>query len=263
MLKIVRARKLAPDIFRGSEVWSKKLSTPAKINSTIATHAVLAGMTPLIPVPVVDDLAKAYFRRRLVRSLAAARGRSLSHADVEALAAEHESGCLSGCVGTLVLYPLKKVFRKIFFFLEWKRAVDLTSRTYHFGYLVDHVFAARLDETSGRSAAEVGAAIDAVCREAPIKPLEAAVGATFRQSRSVLSAGANLLERSLRRVVGRKKAEQVERAVESVEAEEERQIKPVVTRLQHSVEAIPDEHFRRLREQLAARLAAKAVDTSR
>ncbi len=234
------------------------MSTPTKTQRTIATHAVLAGLTPLIPVPVVDDLANTYFRQRLVRSLAAARGRTLTAKDAEALAAERESGCLAGCAGTLLVYPLKKVFRKIFFFLEWKRAVDLASRTYHFGYLVDHLFAERLDETSGRSAADIGAAIDAVCREAPIKPLEAAVGATFRQSRSVLSAGAKLLERSLRRVVGRKKKEEAGRAVESIESEEERQIEPVVTRLQRSVEAIPDEHFRRLREQLAARLT-KAV----
>lgn len=231
------------------------MSTPPKTQRIIATHAVLAGLTPLIPVPVVDDIAKSFFRQRLVRSLAAAHGRTVTGADAEAFAAERESGCMSGCVGSLLLYPLKKVFRKIFFVLEWKRAVDLTSRTYHFGYLVDHVFAERLDERTGRSAAEVGAALDAVCREAPIKPLEAAVGATFRQSRGVLSSGASLLERSLRRVVGRKKKEQVERAVESVEAEEERQIEPVVTRLQRSVEAIPEDHFRRLREQLAAKLS--------
>lgn len=216
---------------------------------------MLAGLTPLIPIPVVDDVVKSFFRQRMVRSLAAAHGRSVTGADAEAMAAERESGCMTGCVGSLLLYPLKKVFRKIFFVLEWKRAVDLTSRTYHFGYLVDHVFAERLDERTGRGAAELGAALDAVCREAPIKPLEAAVGATFRQSRGVLSAGASLLERSLRRVVGRKKREQVERAVESVEAEEERQIEPVVTRLQRSVEAVPEDHFRRLREQLAAKLS--------
>src|SRR5436305_880777 len=38
----------------------------------LIAHAVLAGLTPLIPVPVVDDLAKNYFRRRLVRRLAEA-----------------------------------------------------------------------------------------------------------------------------------------------------------------------------------------------
>jgi hypothetical protein len=236
------------------------LSTPPKNQRTIAMHAVLAGLTPLIPVPVVDDLAKNYFRRRLVRRLAEAHGRALAPADAEALAAERETGCLTGCAGTLLLYPLKKVFRKIFFVLEWKRAVDLASRTYHFGYLVDHIFGERLDETSGRSAVEMGAAVDAVCREAPIKPLEAAVGATFRQSKNVLAAGAGLLERSLRRVAGRGRKKQVESAVESVEAEEERQIEGVVTRLQHAVEAIPEEHFRRLRQQLAERLA-KAVDS--
>ena len=35
----------------------------------IITHAVLTGLTPLIPVPIVDDLVKSYFQRRLVREV--------------------------------------------------------------------------------------------------------------------------------------------------------------------------------------------------
>lgn len=259
MLKIVSARKRSfAARLPGDGVESLKSIAPPNSQRTIATHAVLAGLTPLIPIPVVDDIAKNHFRRRMVRGLAAAHGRAFSNEDLEALASEPDSGWL-GFAGTVVLYPFKKVFRKIFFVLEWKRAVDLASRTYHYGYLVDYVFAERLDETSGRRATEISAAIDAVCREAPIKPLEAAVRATFRQSRGVLSAGAGLLERSFRRITGRREKEvaraEVERAVASVEDEEERQIEGVAARLQGYVEAIPDEHFRRLRAQLVARLA--------
>ena len=43
----------------------------------LVTYSVLAGLTPLIPVPFVDDLVKNYFRRRLLRSLAAEAGRAL------------------------------------------------------------------------------------------------------------------------------------------------------------------------------------------
>lgn len=35
----------------------------------IITHAVLTGSIPLIPIPIVDDLVKSYFQRRLVREL--------------------------------------------------------------------------------------------------------------------------------------------------------------------------------------------------
>ena len=223
----------------------------------LITHAVLTGLTPLIPVPLVDDLVKSYFRKRLVRSLAAGAGRALTEEDLNALASEGEGGCLRGCVVSAVVYPLKAVFRKLFYFLEWKRAVDLTSRTYHFGYLVAYALRRReggapslLDAHGARA---VNEAVEAVCREAPIKPLESAVGGTFRKSKSVLRGAAALLSRSLRREPPR--PERVAQAIESVEPEEERELKPVVSGLQRSLASVPDEHFRNLRERLEARLA--------
>ncbi|HEX8117394.1 MAG TPA: hypothetical protein VF521_08980, partial [Pyrinomonadaceae bacterium] len=166
----------------------------------LITHAVLTGLTPLIPVPLVDDLVKNYFRKRLVRSLAASAGRVLSEDELDALVSERGGGCMRGCVSTVLVYPLKAVFRKIFYFLEWKRAADLTSRTYHFGYLVGHALRRRESAPSlldAHGARAVNEAVEAVCREAPIKPLESAVGGTFRKSKGVLRAAAALLSRSL------------------------------------------------------------------
>ena len=222
----------------------------------LVTHAVLTGLTPLIPVPLVDDLVKSYFRKRLVRSLAASAGRALSDEEANALASEPEGGCLRGCVGAVLIYPLKAVFRKIFYFLEWKRAVDLTSRTYHFGYLVGHALRRREGAPSlldAHGARAVNEAIEAVCREAPIKPLESAVGGTFRKSKGVLRTAAALLSKSLRRQPPQ--PERVAEAIESVEPEEERELKPVVTRLQNSLATVPDSHFRNLCASLEARLS--------
>ncbi len=222
---------------------------------TLITHAVLTGLTPLIPVPLVDDLVKSYFRKRLVRSLAASAGRALSEEELDGLTAERGGGCLSGCAMSVFVYPLKAVFRKVFYFLEWKRAADLTSRTYHFGYLVGHALRARADGASPldlRGARAVGEAIEAVCREAPIKPLETAIGGTFRKSKDVLSGAAALLTRSLRRAPAR--PAEVAAAVERVEPEEERELDPVVTRLQRSIGSVPEEHFRALRRSLDERL---------
>lgn len=221
----------------------------------LVTHAVLTGLTPLIPVPLVDDLVKNYFRKRLVRSLAATAGRTLTGEELDALVSEGEGGCLRGCAVAVLVYPLKAVFRKIFYFLEWKRAADLTSRTYHFGYLVGHALRPRagapsLLDTYGARA--VNKAVESVCREAPIKPLESAIGGTFRKSKGVLRAAAALLSRSLRRQPPQ--PEHVAEAIESVEPEEERELQPVVTRLQRSIASVPDEHFRSLRESFEARL---------
>ena len=222
----------------------------------LVTHAVLTGLTPLIPVPLVDDLVKSYFRKRLVRSLAASAGRALSEEELSALTSEGEGGCLRGCAMTVLVYPLKAIFRKLFYFLEWKRAVDLTSRTYHFGYLVGHALRRREGAPSlldAHGARAVNEAIEAVCREAPIKPLESAVGGTFRKSKGVLRAAAALLSGSLRRQPPQ--PERVAEAIESVEPDEERELRPVVTRLQSSLASVPEDHFRNLRDSLEARLA--------
>ena len=225
----------------------------------LVTYAVLTGLTPLIPVPVLDDVVKGYFRRRLVRAQAAARGRALDEREVAALAAEGGQGCLRGCVVQALVYPLKKIFRKVFFFLEWKRAADLTSQTYHFGYLVGYALERRADGATlldAHGAERVGAAVAAVCREAPIKPVERAVTGTFGQSRKALSAAAALLGQSLRRLTGRAPAPEVARALEEVEPREAREVEPVVTRLQRSLATVPEEHFRDLRARLEEKLNA-------
>ena len=222
----------------------------------LITHAVLVGLTPLIPIPFVDDLVKGHLLRRMVRGLAGARGRSLTAEEVEMLT-EDRGGCLKGCVAQVIIYPLKKIFRKIFFFLEWKRAVDLTSRTYHQGYLIDHALATHAGRPALfelKSVAEIRDAIEAVCREAPIKPLETAIGASFRKSKGALSRAVRLLEGTLRRKVARPDRQEVAAAVEAVEAEEEREIAGVTNGLQRAISNIPEEHFRQLRARLEERL---------
>lgn len=67
-----------------------------------------------------------------------------------------------------------------------------------------------------------------------------------------------MLEQALRRVRGGRPDErELTKAVTAVEAEEEREIGGVVSRLQKSIEAIPDEHFKALRTALAARLSTQ------
>src|SRR5688572_3365162 len=99
------------------------MSDQVSTNQTlIVSHSVLAGLTPLIPIPLLDDLVRTYFVRRLVRKLAAANRYILSDEEIKVLADERESGCLRGCMTTAFLLPFKLIFRKVFFFLEWKRA---------------------------------------------------------------------------------------------------------------------------------------------
>jgi hypothetical protein len=230
---------------------------------SIITHAVLAGLTPLIPVPLLDDVLKNYFLRRMLRSLAQAHGVQLDAETIITLTKER-GGCARGCLGQVFVLPLKLIFRKIFFFLEWKRAVDLTSHTYHQGYLLDYAlregWLAGQPNANAGSADAIGAAIEEVCREAPIKPVETAIKVAFKQSKSMLMAGARVLGHGLRQVTGRPDEKQLSEAVTSVNAEEQKEIEGVVSRLHNSIEAIPEEHFRYLRTRLAARLKMASGD---
>ena len=224
---------------------------------SLVTHAVLVGLTPLIPVPLLDDVVKNYFRQRMVRGLASAAGRTLSEKELDALASERERGCLGGCLFAVLIYPVKAIFRKVFYFLEIKRAVDLASRTYHFGYVISCAMRPREGGASALDiygAKAVNEAAQDACRDAPIKPVEAAIGGTFRKSGNVLRGAAALLTGSLRRVTGRAQPERVAEAIEEVEPEEQRELDPVVSRLQRSIASVPEEHFRNLRERFDALL---------
>ncbi|MFH1467392.1 MAG: hypothetical protein ABIO70_23615 [Pseudomonadota bacterium] len=110
---------------------------PPPPRKEIVASAVLAGICALSPVPFVDDLVIGAIRRRLVRRLFRARGVTLSWPQQRALT-RTGSNWLLGCLGALVIYPIKKIFRKIFYVFAVKEAVDVASRLLHQGLLVEH-----------------------------------------------------------------------------------------------------------------------------
>ena len=224
----------------------------------IVSHSVLAGLTPLIPLPIVDDLARVYFVRRLVRKLAAANGYRIGEEEIKILADEPDRGCLRGCAIATLLLPFKLIFRKVFFFLEWKRAVDTASHVYYQGYLVDCSLAEGWCAPIGqRSFLEVRAAIDAVLGRLNTSLIERAIRGTFSQSKSTLKSAAAILARGLRRTPRTASPEQVGEAVEAVEEQEGKEIAGITERLQGAIGQIPSGHFRRLRDDLAVQLGAQ------
>ncbi len=221
---------------------------------TLSLHTVLAGLTPLIPIPFVDDWAKVYFKRRMVRALAAARAQTLTAQDAKTLADDEDTGCLLGCLTAVTVYPLKKIFRKTFYFLEWKRAVDTASRTYYLGYLIDYALEQNWCAPQGAlSAAQIKAGIEAVLKQIDTRLLERTIKESFKQSRSLLKSAVSVLQRRLS-AKGKPSREQVEQALADLEPQEERELAGVVTHLQSDIEQLPEEHFARLRARLAAEL---------
>jgi uncharacterized protein (DUF697 family) len=233
---------------------------------TLLAHALLTGLTALIPVPLADDLAKSHMRRRLVRLLAQAHGRELSEGTLEALAREPgRGGCLGGCLAQAFTYPLKKIFRKVFFVLEWKRAVDLTSYTYHWGYLLDYalqeglVGSAAAGQNARPSVEELRAALEAACRETPTQPVEGAVRATLRQSRAALLSAARRMQAGLSRGAGRADEPAAGAGEPAPEPEGAlSQVSGVAARLQQRIASgVPEAHFRELRDRFRAHLSGR------
>ncbi|HWP44268.1 MAG TPA: hypothetical protein VNO14_13575, partial [Blastocatellia bacterium] len=186
---------------------------PAPVNSNqtlIVTHALLIGTTPLIPVPFVDDLAKSFFQRRLFRQLALARGQTFSPKVVSILA-EDRGGCLSGCLSMVFLYPIKKVFRKVVFILEWQRAVNLVTQSYYHGYLLNIALSEGwLKPDDQEAATRVRTAIDRAYRGANTHLVKETVRRTFLKSR-------NLFKDVARRISGRFRAKDAKDAAQNVD----------------------------------------------
>jgi len=228
--------------------------TPAGRNA-VGTSSVLAGLTPLIPVPFLDDIVRAYFRRRMVRALAAAHGQPLGEVDVRALADAPGRGCVAGCLVAPLWYLLKSVFRKIVLFLEWKRAVDVASETYHFGRLLEHVLqTGALAPAGDHEPARVRQAIDTVLAHRGTSPIDNAVREAFGRSKMTVVAIARGAGAAVRGLGRRRATEQVATAMESVERERAREVAGVAAAIEHAVDEVPQGYLEELYRRLDAEL---------
>lgn len=126
-------------------------------------HSLLIGLTPLIPIPFVDDWVKSGFQRRMVRQITGAYGISLTTDEVETLLQEDFwDSCIGGCVMTAISL-LRRIFRKILFIFEIRRGFNLFSQTYYTGFLLE---AALMDGYvfGGQTAAEPAQRVEAARR---------------------------------------------------------------------------------------------------
>ena len=112
----------------------------------VFSDATLAGLSALIPIPIVDLVFEGIFRRRMPGAIAETHRRQLDHRDRIRLGRGHGrlvsvAGCLAIPVG-LVRYILKKLWRKIIYVFAVADAAYLTSEYWHRAYLLDHVISA-------------------------------------------------------------------------------------------------------------------------
>ena len=102
---------------------------------TLVLYSTLAGLCKFIPLPFIDDIIQGFVVRRMFRQLLALHGIEADGSALEHLTRERV-GCPLGCLYTLILYPIKKILKKILFFLAFKDFADESSKWFHRGYLV-------------------------------------------------------------------------------------------------------------------------------
>lgn len=199
---------------------TEPIAAPAAALRGIARMSLLAGLCPLIPVPLLDDWTERLVRRRTVRDLLRQRGLDPTPGDVDVLAGlEREAagcGCWQGLllwpVVKLALYLLRKLLRKVLVLLAANDAVNAASRLLHDAWLLRAALErGELDVPPGRridrdEARRVRRAMESALEGLDTRPLERAIRRAAAGSRRHLLAAARHLgrwARGERRNVGR------------------------------------------------------------
>jgi|GEM_PF-1416206 len=103
--------------------------------SQIAVNAVAVGLCALMPVPFLDDVLRRVLMRGLYQAIADRQAVPLDGVALRALTRAPPLRLL-GCVGALVLYPLRKLSRKVLYLFAVKDALDWTAEAAVRGELV-------------------------------------------------------------------------------------------------------------------------------
>lgn len=147
-------------------------------------------------------------------------------------------------------------FSKIFFFLEWKRALDTFSQVYHRGYLIDFAFQNDWGLPSSQShATHIKTSLDAVSQKCRTGPIEIALHGIFQRSKSTLKKLAKDLQQKLNRLI-QPSEDEVTQALEAYNQQDNPELTSLIGQFQQALQSIPREHFDNLRSQFKAEVNA-------
>jgi hypothetical protein len=117
---------------------SDKIPLETKFDWGLYVDATFAGLSILIPIPLLDLFFEWFFKRRMPQAIAKRNGRSLDKYTIQYLNQSQWScwGCLTWPVALVLLF-LKRTYRTILYFLTIKDAADNLSFYWHRAFLLD------------------------------------------------------------------------------------------------------------------------------
>ncbi len=104
--------------------------------------ATCAGLSALVPIPLLDLGFERFFRRRIPRAVAKVRGITLDPEVDRVLGRRFGSALMGGCLGVPITVGrslLRSVWHKVIYVLAVADATSLISEYWHRAYLINHL----------------------------------------------------------------------------------------------------------------------------
>src|SRR5690349_7578048 len=226
---------------------------------TMLYHSLLIGAALFVPIPLLDDRMATFLWRHMVADLAKVHTRNLTREQILALSYSSRFSLSEGCLA-LLGQLLKAIFRTVFFFLEWRRAINLATDAYYSGYLLNELFA--YEGFDPARSAQYAVALQKAKQGVNTKLVQGVFRSHFHSSKGVLASLAKWLSsvtvgyakdswaRRKRKKSESASEEQMENFFEMHKSRFQELLKDLMASVQTGIGALPKEHFDELRNRL-------------
>jgi hypothetical protein len=222
-------------------------------------HSILIGAALFVPIPLLDERIAIYLWKRMISELAKSHKRTLTKDQVIALSYQSRFALSEGCL--LLLGQLSKaIFRTVFFFLEWRKAINLATDAYYSGYLLDELFAYKGFDPA--KSAQYAIAMQKAKQGVNTKLVQGVFRSQFRSSKGVLLSLGKWLSsitvgyakeswaRRRKKKTDGATEEQMESFFEMHKSRFQTLLQDLIASVQTGIGALPKEHFDELRNKL-------------
>jgi hypothetical protein len=226
---------------------------------TIIYHSLLIGAALFVPVPLLDEKIAIFLWKHMVSDLAKSHHRTLTKEQVIALSYQSRFAFSEGCLVVLGQL-LKAIFRTVFFFLEWRKAINLATDAYYSGYLLDELFA--YERFDPAKVDQYAIALQKAKKGVNTKLVQGVFRSHFRSSKGVLLSLGKWLSsitvgyakdswaRRKKKNTDGATEEQMENFFEMHKSRFQTLLQELMTSVQTGIGALPKEHFDELRNKM-------------